>query len=126
MSSNAINTDVFVYTGEGGLEAPRDMVRVMVDPFVTSIPANAFFQRKKLAEVQLCEGLVEIGDRSFGWCNHSITKINIHNSLRRIRDASFYASLRTTFVSTMVLRALENSHSLAVYSPTSESHPSLP
>ena len=95
MSSNAINTDVFVYTGEGGLEAPRDMVRVMVDPFVTLIPARAFYERKKLAEVELCEGLVEIGDRSFGWCDRSITKINIPNSLRRIKDYAFFYSLRT-------------------------------
>ena len=71
------NADVFVYTGEGGLEAPRDVVRVMVDPSVTSIPTNALRERKKLAEVELCEGLVEIGAVSFGWCDHSITKINI-------------------------------------------------
>jgi hypothetical protein len=49
----------------------------------------------KLAEVELCEGVVEIGDCSFGWCNHSITKINIPNSLRRIYDHAFSRSLRT-------------------------------
>ena len=94
MSSNAINTDVFVYTGEGGLEAPRDMVRVMVDPFVTLIPARAFYERKKLAEVELCEGLVEIGEQSFRYCDRSIRKINIPNSIRRIKDCAFGGSLR--------------------------------
>ena len=89
------NADVFVYTGEGGLEAPRDVVRVMVDPSVTSIPTNALRERKKLTEVELCEGLVEIGEWSFGYCNHSITNINIPNTVRRIKDCAFGGSLRT-------------------------------
>jgi hypothetical protein len=95
VGSSTTDTEVFIYTGEEGLEAPRDVVRVLVDPSVMSIPANAFKARKKLAEVELCEGLVEIGDRSFGYCDHSITKINIPNSLRRICDAAFSHSLRT-------------------------------
>jgi hypothetical protein len=94
MLSNPTDTEVFVYTGPGGAVVPDDVVRVRVDPSVTSIPANAFNPRKKLAEVELCEGLVEIGDRSFSWCNHSITKINIPNSIRRIRDGAFNDSLR--------------------------------
>ena len=52
---------VFVYTGSGGDVVPQDVVRVRVDRSVTSIPAYAFYQHKKLAEVELCEGLVEIG-----------------------------------------------------------------
>jgi hypothetical protein len=48
-----------------------------------------------LTEVELCEGLVEIGVGSFACCNHSITKINIPNSLRRINDYAFFDSLRT-------------------------------
>jgi hypothetical protein len=47
-----------------------------------------------LTEVELCEGLVEIGDRAFRHCYHSITKINIPNSLRRINDCAFWGSLR--------------------------------
>jgi hypothetical protein len=45
--------------------------------------------------VELCEGLVEIGEGSFSWCNQSITKINIPISLRRINDWAFIGSLRT-------------------------------
>jgi hypothetical protein len=53
--------DVFVYTGPGGESPPQnDIVRVRVDPSVTSIPALEFFQRKKLTEVELCEDLIEI------------------------------------------------------------------
>ena len=92
----ATNVEVFVYTGAGGAEVPKDVVRVRVDPSVTSIPAHAFWGRKKLTEVDLCEGVLEIGEWSFRWCDHSITKINIPNSLRRIRNEAFRSSLRTT------------------------------
>ena len=47
-----------------------------------------------LTEVELCEGLVEIGLSSFGFCDHSITKISIPTSLRRIRDWAFRDSLQ--------------------------------
>ena len=77
----------------GGDEVPDDAVRLPVDPSVTSIPARAFFGRKKLNKVELCEGLVEIGNYSFSWCNLSITKINILTSLRRICDDAFAGSL---------------------------------
>jgi hypothetical protein len=94
MASNDANTVLFIYTGDGGAVVPQDVVRLRVDPSVTSIPANAFRKRIKLTEVELCEGLVEIGAWSFWWCGHSITKINIPTSLRRIRDYAFDSSLR--------------------------------
>jgi hypothetical protein len=95
MSSNAAAAaEVFVYTGDGGERVPEDAVRVRVDPSVTSIPAYAFYNAKKLTEVELCEGLVEIGIESFRWCDHSITKIDIPTSLRRICNAAFRDSLR--------------------------------
>ena len=99
MSTNTIatidtNAEVFVYTGPGGESPPRNIVRVRVDPFVTSIPANAFNERTKLTELELCEGLVEIRAGSFGYCNHSIWKINIPTSLKRIRGDAFNNSLR--------------------------------
>ena len=91
MATNA----VFVYTGAGGESAPDDVIRALVDPSVTTIPEDAFYKRKKLAEVELCEGLVEVRDFAFDDCGHSITKINIPNSLRRIGYAAFVSSLRT-------------------------------
>jgi hypothetical protein len=78
-----MDAEVFVYTGEGGLEVPHDVVRVRVDASVTLIPAYSFFERKKLAEVELCKGLVEIGFNSFGGCQ-SITNINIPTTLKRM------------------------------------------
>jgi hypothetical protein len=87
--------EIFVYTGAGGAEVPVvDVVRVKVDPSVASIHAQAFNGRKRLAEVELCEGLIEIGEQSFDDCGHSITKINIPSSLRRINDWAFNYSLR--------------------------------
>ena len=85
--------EVFVYTGEGGAVVPQDVVRVRVDPSVTSIPAYAFHERKKLAEVELCEGVVEIGEGVFDWCDRSIKIINIPASLRRICGYAFAGSL---------------------------------
>jgi hypothetical protein len=58
------------------------------------IPYRAFFRRKKLTKVELCEGLVEIGEDAFTYCGRSITKINIPNSLLRIGDWAFAGSLR--------------------------------
>ena len=94
-ASNADVAEVFVYTGPDGESPPNDVVRIRVDPSVTSIPYEAFYERKKLTEVELCEGLVEIGEDSFRSCDRSITKINIPNSLRRINDYAFMSSLRT-------------------------------
>jgi hypothetical protein len=63
LSSIIAAAEVFVYTGPGGERVPDDVVRVRVDQSVVSIPAEAFSYHKKLTEVELCEGLVEIGER---------------------------------------------------------------
>jgi hypothetical protein len=95
MPSNAAdNTEVFIYMGPVGNVVPQHVVRLRVDPSVTLIPDQAFYQRKKLAEVELCEGLVEIGEGALGWCDRSITTINIPTSLRRILHNAFTSSLR--------------------------------
>jgi hypothetical protein len=117
--------EVFVYMGPGGESPPQSVVRVRVDPSVTSIPAGTFWGRNKLTEVELCEGLVEIGERSFEYCDHSIKKIIIPTSLRRINDSAFLLSLSDVlFVSSMALKALEMAHSISASSPILESHPS--
>ena len=63
----ASNAEVFVYTGGRGAAIPDDAVRIRVNSSVTSIPTEAFSEQRRssLAEVELCEGLVEIGDDSF-------------------------------------------------------------
>jgi hypothetical protein len=80
--------------GEEGDDVPQDVVHVRVDPSITLIPARAFYQRKQLTEVKLCEGLVEIGYCAFAGCGYLITKLVIPNSLRRINDGAFNSSLQ--------------------------------
>jgi len=119
-----VANNVVVYTGTGGAEVPDDEVCVVVDPSVTSIPDHAFFERKRLTEVELCEGIVKIGVESFPRCDHSITTIIIPNSLRRLTIVHFGILFDVPFVSTLALKALENTHLLPASSPTLESHPS--
>ena len=101
------DAEVFVYTGAGGERVPCDVVRLLVNPSITSIPANAFREHKKLTEVELSEGVVEIGDGSFPWCYKSITKINIPASIRRICVMPSFARFKLLFVFTMALKVLE-------------------
>ena len=116
--------EVYVYTGEGGAEVPQDVVRVRLDPSVTSIPACAFDRRKKLAEVELSDGLVEIGEKSFWFCQHSIMKINIPGSPGGLTILLSIALFELMFVFTMTLKALETTHSVSAHSPILESRPS--
>jgi hypothetical protein len=124
--SSATENAVFVYTGPRGERVPPDVVRVLIDPSVTSIPAYAFNNHKKLAEVELSEGLVEIGKESFAYCSHSITRINIPTSLRRICDDAFRGALRCHIHLNDGIERIGNAHSLAASSPALESRPSSP
>ena len=73
MSSISTDNEAFVYTGPRGAAVPRDVVCVRVDPSVALIIAGAFEGCKKLAKVELCgEGIVETGEHSFRWCEHSM------------------------------------------------------
>jgi hypothetical protein len=61
--------EVFVYT-EGAV-VPENVVRVRIDPTVLVIPdisANAFFGRRQLQEVELHDGIREIGLGAFSQC----------------------------------------------------------
>jgi hypothetical protein len=59
------SAEVFVYTGVGeGAVVPNDVVRVRIDPSVLAIPHQAFYQRRQLQEVELHDGLREIGLRA--------------------------------------------------------------
>ena len=71
---------------------PQDVVRVRVHPSVTTIPEKAFYERDKLEEVELCEGLLEIGNYAFsgGWGRRSALKrVDIPSSVRVIGSYAF-------------------------------------
>jgi len=84
-SSN--NAEVFVYT-EGAV-VPQDVVRVRVHPSVTIIPEMTFQEQNKLEEVELCEGLLEIGRDAFLNCS-SLKRINIPSTATTICNWAFY------------------------------------
>ena len=79
--SSIDNAEVFVYTD--GVVVPEDVVRVRVHPSVTVIPEGAFDSCDALEEVELCEGLLEIGTRAFIHCN-TLTRIKIPSTVTRI------------------------------------------
>ena len=71
---------------------PQDVVRVRVHPSVTFIPEKAFYERNKLEEVELCDGLREIGSYAFsgGWDRRSALKrVDIPSSVRVIGSYAF-------------------------------------
>ena len=84
------NTEVFLYT-EGSL-VPEDVVHVRVHPSVTAIPREAFYCRRnchrQLEEVELCEGLIEIGERAFFGCS-KLKRISICEGLIEIGKMAF-------------------------------------
>lgn len=89
MSNNNNDTgEVFVYMGEGSV-VPLDVIRVHVHTAVTAIPEKAFANCTKLEEVELCEGLSEIGVRSFSNCK-SLKQIKIPSTVLVIRERAFY------------------------------------
>ena len=64
--SNNNDAEVFIYT-EGSV-VPDDAVRILVHPSVTIISEEAFYKRRKLEEVELCKGLLEVGKKAFMEC----------------------------------------------------------
>ncbi|KAL7540976.1 LOW QUALITY PROTEIN: hypothetical protein ACHAXR_010534, partial [Thalassiosira sp. AJA248-18] len=65
------------------------VARVRVDPSVTRIPPRAFQDQRKLEEVELCEGLQEIGENAFRGCV-SLRRIKIPSTVVRMLDYAFY------------------------------------
>ena len=60
MSSNTAGAEAFFYTVEE--RVPDNVVRILVDPSVTSIPANAFEGRKTLARWSSAKASLKLGN----------------------------------------------------------------
>ena len=83
------DADVFVYMGEGGPVVPRNIVRVRVHPSVTMIHQYAFYQCNLLEEVELCDGLLEIGQYAFTYCR-ALKRLSIPSTVTRICHHAFH------------------------------------
>ena len=86
-----MNNETFVYMG-GDMVVPQDVVRVRVHPSVTVIPEKAFYERRRLEEVELSDGLLEIGSYAFdmGWSERSALKrMRIPSSVKVLGSYSF-------------------------------------
>lgn len=87
MADEANNdAEVFMYTE--GVTVPRDVVYVQVHPSVTVIPPKAFQLRQKLEDVELCEGLLEIGNDAFYECV-ALKRITIPSTVTTIGGHAF-------------------------------------
>jgi len=81
--------DVFVYTG-GEMVVPYDVVRIRVHPSVTRISNEIFCNHEYLQEVELSEGLLEIGQFAFSDCVE-LKRIKIPSTVTQIECCSFHS-----------------------------------
>ena len=82
------DVEVFVYMG-GDMVVPSNVVRARVHPSITVITPTAFQYRDTLEEIELCEGLLEIGVSAFSGCV-GLKKINIPPTVTKICEMAFY------------------------------------
>ncbi|KAL3765020.1 hypothetical protein ACHAW5_004279 [Stephanodiscus triporus] len=80
----------FVYLGVGTV-VPAGVTRVRVDPSVAVIPPEAFASRFLLEELELCDGLREIGRRAFVGCTRLRFKdgTNVPSTVSVVCDEAF-------------------------------------
>jgi len=75
---------------------PRHTSRLRVNPSVTVIPGRAFGHLRQLVEVELCEGVLEIGASAFSMVK-SLKHITLPSTLKRIRQHAFYETTISSF-----------------------------
>ena len=78
----------FVYTGQHPSEVPRDVTHVRVDPSVISIGERAFYDCEHLEEVELYQGLRDVGDRAFRNCRR-LVRVAFPSTVRSIDESAF-------------------------------------
>jgi hypothetical protein len=93
MADNA--TEVFVYNGEGAV-VPRDVVWVRIDQSVLAIPQSAFIQRYQLQEIELHDGLREIGPQAFMNCR-ALKEVQSSDRVEVIGHSAFFDCFFTKF-----------------------------
>ena len=95
--TSANDYEVFVYMGVD-MAVPGYVVRARVHTSVTMIPDEAFQSRHKLKEIELCEGLTEIGLCAFYDCK-SLRHVNIPSTVKVIGSSAFcWVPLQTLYL----------------------------
>ena len=78
----------FLYAGQPIEEIPRDITHLRIDPSVKKIGDHAFMGCEQLVVVELCEGLLQIGERSFSGCK-SLRSMKVPSTVKRIGNYAF-------------------------------------
>ena len=81
------DADVFVYMGEEVSVVSSNIIRARVHPSVTEL-SSFFKDRRRLEEVELCDGLVYIGRHAFDGCRE-LRRVNIPSTVRVINESAF-------------------------------------
>ena len=94
------NTEVlYTDTGVGeGAVVPEDVARVRIDPSVLAICERAFLLRHELEEVELHDGLRDIGSSAFEFCR-SLNVLRLSDGVEKIghSHSTAAASLNSEF-----------------------------
>ena len=80
--------DWYIYYGRDGEIVPEDVIRVKIHSSVRAIKARAFYRRGNLVTVILNDGLEEIGEAAFYFCN-TLREIDMPRSVKKIKMSAF-------------------------------------
>ena len=80
------------------MQLDRDQAVIVIDGAVTTIPSQAFYNKKTLTKVVIGENIRSIGDSAFYGCN-SLTFAYIPKSVETIGEQAFYYSTQLTIYS---------------------------
>ena len=83
-----MDREPFLYTGQSKVDIPWGVKHIKVDPSVKTIDENSFVGGWQLRNIELNEGLEEIGDRAFSCCT-SLTSIIIPSTVKSIGESAF-------------------------------------
>ena len=88
-SADGGNIVWFLYTGQPIADIPRDVSHVRIDPSVKLLAVGAFQNCEQLVVVELCEGLLWIGERAFDGCK-SLKYIKVPSTVKVIGVYAFF------------------------------------
>lgn len=85
MADHAADGEIFIYMGG---RAPQRVTRVRIDKSVKEIEERAFWNNRRLLEVQMHDGITKVGKLAFNNCQ-SMRAINLLG-VKVVEDEAFY------------------------------------